>query len=73
MNMSLSLSDFLLTDDELARLNRYISVSAEKYASEGELASEVAVTFTWMVGFGRCVTANFGGSTVDHEISGRLA
>jgi len=73
MNMSLSASDFLLTDDELARIDHYISARAKNYAGEEELVREVSVTFTWIAGFGRCVTANFGGSTVDHEISGRLA
>ena len=61
--MGLHKADFELTDEELGRINGYIDGRAARHAAEGEdPPSGVSVTFDFMPGFGRVVTARFDGA-----------
>ncbi|NMG31764.1 hypothetical protein [Aromatoleum evansii] len=67
--MALQHSDFKLTDEQLLRLNQYIADAAARHAHANEDApSEVSVTFTWMPGLGRSITAYFDGNVNGAEI-----
>jgi len=66
--MALTQNDFLLTDEELNKINRYFSAMAESHAEAGEDAPQiVSVSFDFMPVFGRTVTAHFDGA-----LNGRL-
>ena len=68
--MGLHRSDFELTDAELARINGYISDRAMRHAAEGEDSpSGVSVTFDFLPGFGRVVTARFDGAEAGLVVS----
>jgi hypothetical protein len=68
--MGLHKADFELTDAELARINGYISERAVRHAAEGEdPPSGVSVTFDFMPGFGRVVTARFDGTEAGLVVS----
>lgn len=69
--MGLRKVDFGLTDAELARINGYISEKTAGHAAEGEdPPSGVSVTFDFMPGFGRVVTARFDGAEEGLVVSG---
>jgi hypothetical protein len=71
--MGLHRADFDLTDAELARINGYFNDRAVQHAAEGEDApSGVSVTFAFVPGFGRMVTARFDGATTESSISHSL-
>lgn len=61
--MALTNLDFLLTDEQLGRIESYFHERAIGYAEEGEDFSEieVKVTFEFHGIYGRFVTAFYGG------------
>ena len=68
--MALTQRDFLLTDDELNKINFYFSASAQAHAEAGEDAPQgVSVSFEFMPAFGRTVTAHFDGALNGRPIS----
>lgn len=68
--MGLHRADFDLTDAELARINEYLSEKAARHAAEGEdPPSGASVTFDFMPGFGRVVTARFDGESEEMVVS----
>ena len=61
--VALTQNDFLLTDEELNKINSYFSAMAQSHVAAGEDASQsVSVTFDFMSVFGRTVTAHFDGA-----------
>jgi hypothetical protein len=62
--------DFVLSEKSIARLHAVIKKSADAHATEGELVDGVSVTFSFLPGFGRCVSVNAGG--LKEEIEGIL-
>lgn len=70
--MGLHKTDFELTEAELARINEHFRSRAAAHAMEGEDApSCVSVTFDFMPGFGRVVTARFDGESAGIVVSAR--
>lgn len=70
MEMGLRNTDFELTDAELERINVYFSERTAAHAAEGEDApAAVSVTFDFMPGFGRMVTARFDGGRSEMVIT----
>lgn len=68
--MALTQSDFLLTDEELNKINRYFSAMAESQAEVGEDAPQiVSVTFEFTTVLGRTVIANFNSALNGRPIS----
>lgn len=68
--MALTQNDFLLTDENVKRINLYFSAMAESHAEAGEDAPQiVSVSFDFMPVFGRTVTAYFDGATNGRLIS----
>lgn len=58
--MGLDKTDFLLTDEQLNRINHYFGECATNRALAGEYPHQSAkVVFSWVAGFGRCVDAVF--------------
>jgi len=69
--MGLRRSDFELADGELSRINAHFRARAEAHAAEGEGApSGVSVTFDFIPGLGRVVTARFDGEVAGKVVSG---
>ena len=67
--MALQHIDFTLTDEQVARINQYFQEQAQGYADAGEDAVDaVYVTFVWMPGIGRSVTAHFNGDVAGCDI-----
>ena len=67
--MGLEHADFALTDEQLARINQYFQERAQGYAEAGEDNANCAhVTFAWMPGIGRSVTAYFNSENKGCEI-----
>lgn len=67
--MALSNTDFLLTDSQLARIDRYVKEQAQTSAQCGEdPPCGVKVVFEWVPGLDRFVTAYFDGALNGHEI-----
>ena len=67
--MGLEHTDFTLTAEQLARINRYFQERAQGYAEAGEdPVDAVHITFVWMPDFGRSVTAYFNGEIKGCEI-----
>ena len=67
--MGLKHTDFTLSDEQLARINKYFQEQAQAYVDAGEdSAGSVHVTFVWMPGLGRSVTAYFDGDIEGCEI-----
>ena len=67
--MGLEHTDFKLTDEQLARINQYFREQSLAYAQAGEDPCDSAhITFAWMPGFGRSVTAYFNGEIAGCEI-----
>ncbi len=61
--MSLTHSDFALTDQQLSRINRHIDEAATRHAEAGEdPPSGIVVKFAWAAGLGRSVAVYFDGS-----------
>lgn len=61
--MGLEHADFQLTNDELARINQFISERAEAFAAEGEdAAMELRVVFDFVVNYGRSISISYGGA-----------
>ena len=61
--MSLTHSDFALTDEQLSRINRHIDEAATRHAEAGEdPQSGIVVKFAWAAGLGRSVAVYFDGS-----------
>jgi hypothetical protein len=68
--MALTQSDFLLTDEELNKINRYFSAMAESQSEVGEDAPQiVSVTFEFVPALGRTVIANFNSALNGQPIS----
>ena len=69
MGMGLEHADFALAEEQLARINQYFQEQAQAYADAGEdSAGSAHVTFVWMPGFGRSVTAYFDDGIVGCKI-----
>ena len=67
--MGLKHTDFTLTDEKLARINQYFEERSLAYAQAGEDSVDSAhVTFAWVPGFGRSLTAYFNGEIEGCEI-----
>ncbi len=61
--MSLVHTDFVLTSEQLEKINRCIDEAARKHAEAGsEPQSSAAVKFSWTPEFGRSITVYFDGS-----------
>lgn len=55
--------DFILSTDELNKINYFIQGKSRSYAIEdGESVNDVAITFHFCAGLGRIVTVSAGGS-----------
>lgn len=64
--MSLTHADFVVTSEELAKINRCIDEAATRYAAgDADPASSVAVQLSWTAGIGRSITVYFEGSEQD--------
>ena len=61
--MALTKIDFLLSDEELNKINRYFEATAEAHAQAGEDAQQsVSVTFEFAPVIGRNISAHFDGA-----------
>ncbi len=64
--MSLTHTDFVLTSEDLARINRCIEEAATRHAEAGaDPQSSAGVQFTWTPELGRSITVYFEGSEQD--------
>ena len=67
--MALQTNDFLLTQDQLDRINAYFQGASKAYATAGsDPATEVSVVFTWAAPFGRSVSAHYDCAVVGIDI-----
>ncbi len=67
--MSLSKTDFLLTQSNIDAINNYFVKMAGEYYKCGENPpGSVSVEFAWVPGLGRFVTAKFDGENEGFEI-----
>lgn len=67
--MSLTNSDFSLSEPQLDEINRYIKEYALAYAASGEDApGNVSITFDFMPAYGREVSVFFDGEAKGHTI-----
>ncbi|MFZ4534919.1 hypothetical protein [Propionivibrio sp.] len=62
--MGLEHSDFILIDEQLAKINKYTAEQGAAYAKAGEgpPMGGVMLQFEWVPGLGRSITAYFDGS-----------
>ena len=68
--MSLVHTDFVLTSEQLEKINCCIDEAARKHAEAGsEPQSSAAVKFSWTPEFGRSITVYFDGSEADWWIA----
>jgi hypothetical protein len=68
--MVLKKIDFLLSDEELNKINQYFEAKAEANAQSGEDAQQsVSVTFEFAPVFGRKISAHFDGAICGRVIS----
>jgi hypothetical protein len=71
--MALKNQDFLLTDAQLGKINRYFKERAIGFAKEGkESADSVRVTFEFSAMLGRSVTAFYDSTLVGCKIEDPL-
>lgn len=71
--MALTKSDFLLSDEELIKINQYFEATAEAHAQAGEDAQQsVSVTFEFAPVFGRNISAHFDGALCGRLISNEM-
>lgn len=72
--MGLDKTDFLLTDEQVNRINHYFEECATRCALDGEDPPQSAkVVFSWVPGFGRCVDDVFDGGSNGCEIEDPFA
>ena len=57
-------SDFILSEEELKKLNEEIEAFAKRFRDAGEVADDVQVIFSWSAPLGRSVDMRFSGSRV---------
>ncbi len=68
--MALTKSDFLLSDEELIKINQYFEAMAEAHAQAGEDAQQsVSVTFQFAPVIDRNISAHFDGALCGRLIS----
>lgn len=68
--MALTKSDFLLSDEELIKINQYFEATADAHAQAGEDTQQsVSVIFEFAPVFGRNISAHFDGALCGRLIS----
>ena len=55
-------NDFVLSKEELQKLNAEIMAFAKRFAEAGEMPDDVQVLFSWTPGLGRSVDLQYSGS-----------
>ena len=69
--MTLTSADFFLSSEQLDRINQHFQDQAARHAEAGEDPPDsVHVTFLWVPGYGRMVTAYFDGAVQGCSIDG---
>ena len=69
--MSLKPSDFVLTEEQVDRINKHFQSKVADYrASDEDPPGSVKIVFEWEPIFGRSVTAYFDGAVNGCEIEG---